>query len=517
MTNFTKSSFLDDFELPTITHQNIKDNLLKITRTCSVQSNKSLENMPLEDRLKVIETEVYKILGRYKDFVKIIDNTNDLERYIDKAIKVGYLALDTETDNSLDPLTCKLMGLCLYVPNTRPVYVPMNHCYPGTENKLPNQVSEEDASRILKKLKATGTKLIYHNGKFDIRVINNTLGFYLPTWWDTMLAAQIINENERAGLKLQYQAHIDPTIGAYNIEKLFKALPYAWVSPEVFALYSAVDAYDTYRLQQYQESIFDEEDKLRMKNLFREIEMPVSPITAKMEDDGIYVDKEFLQKLDKKYRQDRDSAKERLDEILKDYSKEIEYYQNVGKLDNPINFESSIQLKIVLYEILKTKPLEEGSTATDKTTLKLLKTPFTKALLDFRHYAKLVNSFTTPLQEKISPVDGKLHSNFYQMGSEENNVVTGRFSSKDPNLQQMPSKEKCVRMMFKASTEEKNVEAHDNKLVFDLYSEIETPNGWCFIDKLNIGDTIYLYDGDVTLEKTIKDINIADKIYMEIE
>ena len=307
-----------------------------------------------------------------------------------------------------------------------------------------------------------------------------------------MLAAQIINENERAGLKLQYQAHIDPTIGAYNIEKLFKALPYAWVDPEVFALYSAVDAYDTYRLQQYQESIFDEEDKLRMKNLFREIEMPVSPITAKMEDDGIYVDKEFLQKLDKKYRQDRDSAKERLDEILKDYSKEIEYYQNVGKLDNPINFESSIQLKIVLYEILKTKPLEEGSTATDKTTLKLLKTPFTKALLDFRHYAKLVNSFTTPLQEKISPVDGKLHSNFYQMGSEENNVVTGRFASKAPNLQQMPSKEKLVRMMFQASCEYAEKESENNVFILNTYEEVETPSGWKFASDITLNDSVLI-------------------------
>lgn len=492
MTNFTKSSFLDDFELPTITHQNIKDSLLKITRTCSVQSNKSLESMSLEDRLKVIETEVYKILGRYKDFVKIIDNANDLEKYIDKAIKVDYLALDTETDNSLDPLTCKLMGICLYVPNTRPVYVPINHCYLGTENKLPNQVSEKDASRILKKLKDAGTKLVYHNGKFDIRVINNTLGFYLPTWWDTMLAAQIINENERAGLKLQYQAHIDPTMGAYNIEKLFKALPYVWVSPEVFALYAAVDAYDTYRLQQYQESIFNEEDKLRMRDLFRNIEMPVSPITAKMEDDGIYVDKEFLQKLDKKYRQDRDNAKERLDGILKDYSKEIEYYQNVGKLDNPINFESSIQLKIVLYEILKTKPLEEGSTATDKATLKLLKTPFTKALLDFRHYAKLVNSFTTPLQEKISSVDGKLHSNFYQMGSEENNVVTGRFASKAPNLQQMPSKEKLVRMMFQASCEYTEKENENNIFILNKYEEVETPSGWKFASDITLNDDVLI-------------------------
>ena len=179
MSNFIKSSLLDDFEIPVITHETIKEQLVKISKTHNVQ-RKSGQNLTLPERLKQIETEIYKVLGRYKGFVKVITNAEDLNAYIDKAIKVDYLAFDTETNNSLDPLTCKVMGLCLYIPNTRPVYVPLNHCLPGTDTLLENQVSEEDATKALKKLKEKNTKVIYHNGKFDIRVINNTLGFYMP-------------------------------------------------------------------------------------------------------------------------------------------------------------------------------------------------------------------------------------------------------------------------------------------------------------------------------------------------
>ena len=103
---------------------------------------------------------------------------------------------------------------------------------------------------------------VYHNGKFDIRFCYNTIGVYLPIWWDTMIAAQMIDENEQAKLKIQYKNHVDPTIGSYNIEKLFTGLPYAWIDPEIFALYAAIDAYDTYKLQQIQEEYFKQEHDL---------------------------------------------------------------------------------------------------------------------------------------------------------------------------------------------------------------------------------------------------------------
>ena len=119
-------------------------------------------------------------------------------------------------------------------------------------------------------------------------------------------------------------------------------------------------------------------------------------------------------------------------------------------MDRPVNFESASQLNIVLYDILKT-PIPESGRSTDKQTLSALKTPFTEAILEYRHYSKLLSGFTIPLPNWLSKRDGKLHASFNQMGKEENNVRTGRFSSTDPNLQQIPSREKVMRMVFKAS------------------------------------------------------------------
>lgn len=96
-------------------------------------------------------------------------------------------------------------------------------------------------------------------------------------------------------------------------------------------------------------------------------------------------------------------------------------------------------------------PVPETGKSTDKATLKSLKTPFTETILEYRHYSKLISGFTEPLPTWLSKKDGKLHASFNQMGKEENNVRTGRFSSTDPNLQQIPSRERAMRMIFKAS------------------------------------------------------------------
>lgn len=447
---YTKASLLDDFEIPEITHETIKNQLKKVNKVHNVVKKSNFANLPLLEKLKIIEKEVYKTLGRYKGFVKVIYGAEELEKYIDKAIQVEYLTLDTETNNSLDPITCKIMGLCLYIPNTKPVYVPMNHCYPGTENRLPNQVNEEEAARILKKAADKGTKFVYHNGKFDIRVCKNTLGFYLPIYWDTMLAAQVLDENERAGLKPQYKNHIDPTIGTYNIEKLFAGIPYAWVAPEVFALYAAIDSYDTWKLMKFQQKLFEEPGMDRLLKLLTTVEFPVTLVVAKMEDDGIAFDEEFATRLDNKFKAGLEKATADMDEILKPHQNRIDIYQSNGKLDNPINFNSAPQLQIVLYDILGiVNP--DGERGTDKDTLKALKHPFTEALLDYRHFNKMITSFTSTLPGLRSSKDNKIHAHFNQMGKEENNVRTGRFSSTDPNLQQIPSREKVMRMMFQAS------------------------------------------------------------------
>lgn len=517
MAEFSKFSFLDDFEVPNITHENIKNELIKLGKTHVVKKQNSIESMPILQRLKYIEDGVYKILGRYKNFVKVIRDEQEFNTYIGRAISIDCLSLDTETNNSLDPLTCKLMGLCLYMPNTRPVYIPVNHTKPETDELLENQVSIECIRKAFQRIKDNNTKIIYHNGKFDIRVCFNTTGVYLPIWWDTMIGAQLLNENELARLKYQYKVHVDPTVGTYNIEKLFTGLPYAWVDPEVFALYAAIDAYDTYLLQRKQQEIFESNGMEKLYKLFREIEIPVVSVTSKMEDDGISIDTEFVDRLDKKFKKYRDKASDKMYKILEEHKNDVSYYQKLGKLDDPVNLSSPPQLEIVLYDILKApvqkrardnkKPnkKESSSRPTDKDALKALKIPFSEALLEFRHYNKLITSYTSTLPEQVSKKDGKVHASFNQLGKEDNNVVTGRFSCDSPNMQQLPAKEITMRLMFKASTEYKDVNADFDVVELDNVSEIEVYDypwysEWKNVKDLKVGNVFKVHEDEWDLD-----------------
>ena len=516
MAEFRKASLLDDFEVPVITNDAIRLQLVKLGKTHAVKKKESISSMPLDDRLDYITKEVYKVLGRYKGFVKVIRTDDELRAYIDRAIEIDYLSFDTETNNSLDPLTGKLMGLCMYLPNTKPVYVPMNHCVPGTDIRLENQVSDECVKECFQELKDHNTKLVYHNGKFDIRFCYNTMGVYLPIWWDTMIAAQMIDENEQAKLKIQYKNHVDPTIGSYNIEKLFTGLPYAWVDPEIFALYAAIDAYDTYKLQQIQEEYFKQKGNDRLYKLFSEVEVPIVLVTSKMEDDGICLDVDYVNKLDAKYEKGLNEASIKMNEILAPYENELKRYRMLGQLDDPINYESPIQLKIVLYDVLKIKPLDEKQ-STDKNALKAIDHPFTKALLAYRHYSILMKTFTKVLPGWLSTKDGRLHAKFNQMGTEDNNVRTGRFSSTQPNLQQIPSHETSMRMMFKASTIYNNEHIDDNdEIVLNNYVDVMLKDhSWKKIKQVVIGDEIV--GDDETIYKVVNIETIDDKIKLKLE
>ena len=167
-----------------------------------------------------------------------------------------------------------------------------------------------------------------------------------------------------------------------------------------------------------------------------------------------------------------------------------------------------------MYDILKT-PIPESGRSTDKQTLSALKTPFTEAILEYRHYSKLLSGFTIPLPNWLSKRDGKLHASFNQMGKEENNVRTGRFSSTDPNLQQIPSREKVMRMVFKASTEFHSISAEDFTIVVDQCSDVETPNGWRRVKDLSIGDKIVVNDTNLgKLHCSITNISTSANKYI---
>ena len=256
------------------------------------------------DELEAINKEVLKVLGSQKDNVVVIKDKKELGDYISKCIEMGVISVDTETNNSLDPLTCLIMGLCLYGPGTAgQAYVPINHRDPVTKERLSYQLSESDIKKELLRVKSSGIKVIMHNGKFDYEVLKCTCGVELPPYWDTMIGAKLLNENEQSGLKHQYVKKIDKTQSEYKIEKLFKNVPYSYVDPDIFALYSATDSLMTYKLYEYQVNEFKKEENEKLLKLFFDIEIPMVPIVAEMELHGALVDVEYSRKLKDKYDQ----------------------------------------------------------------------------------------------------------------------------------------------------------------------------------------------------------------------
>ena len=121
---------------------------------------------------------------------------------------------------------------------------------PETGELLENQLTEQHCQEQLQRIKDAGTFVVMHNGKFDYEVIKCTCDIEIEPSWDTMIAAQMIDENEPKSLKEQYKLHVDSTHDKYDIEHLFKGLKYEIVPIDLFALYAGADPGMTLKLYQ---------------------------------------------------------------------------------------------------------------------------------------------------------------------------------------------------------------------------------------------------------------------------
>ena len=336
-------------------------------------------------------------------------------------------------------------------------------------NRIYWQCTEEDVKYQLARV--DNLKTIYHNGKFDVEVLYFTCGIKLHIYWDTMIGARLLDENERASLKQQYISKIDPSIEKYSIEHLFEGVDYELFTPELFSLYAATDAFMTYKLYEWQLEKFESKGNERLYNLFRTVEMSVLPAVIDMELIGVCIDTKYCERLKKKY-------DKQLNKISAEISKELEKYQpeiakwastpeanqkqknkageyagksKLEQLDDPINIDSPTQFAILLYDILKA-PIVDTKSARgtgEKILEKILEKrniPLCKLILEKRGLKKLLSTYVEKMPLCISPRDNRLHAHFNQIGAD-----TGRFSSSDPNLQNIPAHEDSIRMMFVAS------------------------------------------------------------------
>lgn len=438
-----KKGLLGDLVPTRSSKQSDLDKLSKIT-TKGATTIKSGKNNSIIDKINLINAEVYKHLGKYKESIEIILTKEQLEIYIDKCLSNGIVAIDTET-TSLDPITCELVGVCLYTPTFSSVYVPVNHQSYITACRLEDQISVDDLKTQLERLK--GIKHIYHNAKYDLRVLHWYLGIDFEPYWDTMIAAKLLNENESMALKYQYAKYIEKTDKEYDFDSLFKGVDFRQVPIETAAMYAATDAFITYKLYQFQNQFIGTEKYKGLSEVFFTIEMPLIPVIADMENTGITIDTKFANSLSEKYHKQMDDIEAEVYAEMKTYDEAISKYKvkNPGhKLSEPISISSPTQLAILLYDIIGVKPVDkEKPRGTGEEILLKIDLPICKKILQYREVAKLLTTYIDKLPAVANPKTGKIHASFNQYGA-----ATGRFSSSDPNLQNIPSHNKEIRKMF---------------------------------------------------------------------
>ena len=528
----------EEFNIPS-TQELVKKVIKKIKEPTAEQLLKS-KKTPIEEKIKLITENVYKILGHLKDNTIVIKTREELTRYIDHAIQNNIIAIDTETNNSLDALTCKLMGGCIYTPGEKAAYIPIHHINRLTGQRLDWQLTEQDIKEEFDRLQSPllkngPVKILTHNGKFDYKVLYCTTGFDMDVYWDSYVAARLLNENEpSAGLKQQYIDKINPGQEKYSIDHLFEGMEYAIFDPDVFALYAATDAMMTYELYLWQKKQFEDPDLKRVYNLMINTEIPLIKVVAKMELRGISLDKEYAKRLSIKVHKQMDDLTIRIEEELKLYEDKIAKWRltpeanykapnkkgdGYGKskseqLEDPVKISSPTQLAILLYDVLKcpqvsTKSprgtgVEELKSLKEKTKLHLC-----ELILENRGLEKLLNTFVDKLPTDVNPYDGKIHCEFLSLGTD-----TGRFSSKSPNLQQLPRDDKSIKMMLRASSSFESIVDFEENLIIDPWNKVETSHGWLNAKDLKIGDTLICEDN---IALTIKNIGILKDLKVSIE
>ena len=423
--------------------------LLKKSKTRTKTTTVKKSGGSLADRVNTIKAMVETHLGKFADETIIIQDEQILSDYIDKCLENGICAIDTET-TGLDPLQDELVGVGIYTPGEKTTYIPINHISYVTGQKVKNQLSLDVVGKYLAKL---NVDIDMFNAAFDIRFIKNHTGTRLKCTWDAYLASRCLNENEpNKGLKKLHQKYIlRGEEDAFKFDELFKGIDFRYVPIKTAALYAAHDPKITFEYADYQRNIFRTKENLKdVYWVFENIEMPVVDVVVDMEDTGVEFDMEYNDQLKEKYHKILDDKLAEFEAAYHMYDDEIAQYQGSVKFDEPINIASVPQLQALLYDIIGLKATDkkkEPTRSTSEETLSKLKdNAVVKAILDYREFATLVSTFIDKLPECVNPKDGRIHCKFNQYGAD-----TGRFSSQDPNMQNIPSHNKDIRKMFKAT------------------------------------------------------------------
>lgn len=422
----------------------------------------------LKDAINRARVMSKRALGHVLDRLELVDDFATLDDYVGEIIENGVCGLDVET-NGLDTIHDDIVGVCLYTPGQKAIYVPLNHRSNLTKQRIKQQVDPKDMAMLLEEMIEECVQFVYHNAKFDMKSIYWQLHVKMPNpMWDTFIASNLLNENESHSLKVLYAKYVrdDPNAELAKFNELFKGIPFSLIPPDVAYMYAAYDPLQTYELYQFQEKYLTagtEEcsscNLERVGEVYRNIELPLISVLFDMEVYGVALDEDKLAEIREDFTSKMEQAEQEFNECVQEYAEDIEdlrvtNFEQYRKLtmdakgNVTVSISSSTQLAILFYDILGLKSSDAKSPrGTGVDIVSSWDSPVAKAVLKYRKYAKLVSTYTT-LDEHLAKPDNRIHTNFKQYGAK-----TGRMASEAPNLQNIPSRGEgaIVRQVFSAS------------------------------------------------------------------
>ncbi|EAI0612522.1 DNA polymerase I, partial [Campylobacter jejuni] len=342
----------------------------------------------------------------------LVQDENKLFEILNTLDKESIIAFDTET-TGLDTKEAKIVGFSFCMNENEAFYVPLTHNYLGVGEQISLQSAKKAIEVIFNHF------VIGHNLKYDFKIIQNNFDLNLPQKYaDTMILAWLKNPSLRVNMD-------DLALRLFNYETLhFESLVkkgenFASVELEKACKYAAEDAYITLRFYLY----FLKNLETPLLELAKNCEFDFIKIIMMMEENGIKLDTNALEILMKKFENE-----------IKNLSEEI-----YTLCEDRFNLNSPKQMGDILFEKLKLPSGKKGKTgySTDEKVLNILldKHPVIAKILDYRELAKLYSTYCEPLLKlALKDKNSRIYSSFLQTGT-----ATGRLSSKDPNLQNIPA------------------------------------------------------------------------------
>ena len=374
---------------------------------------------------------------------------SDLQDWVARLSKAPYFAFDTET-TSLNYRDARIVGMSFAIEAGEAAYVPFGHDYLDA----PEQLSEEVVLAALKPLlEAEQPIKLGQNLKYDANVLKNHGIQMRGIGLDTMLESYVLNSvqtrHDMDSMANFFLNHATTPFEAIA-GKGAKQLTFNQIPLEEAAFYAAEDADITLRLHLHLAAELAAEPTLQ--TVFTDIEMPLVPILAEMEYTGVKIDGQLLAI-------QSDEIAKRLKEL------ELKAHELAGE---PFNLSSPKQLGEILFTklelpILKKTPKGAPSTAEEVLQELALDYPLPKLLMEYRGLSKLKSTYTDKLPLMVNQHSGRIHTSYHQA-----NAATGRLSSSDPNLQNIPIRTPEGRRIRQAFIAESGY-----KLVAADYSQIE--------------------------------------------